>query len=547
MPNTDKTIFLPQLQRYDQKIKGWADNKFLTKVDTPSLPKATATTLGGVKVGSGLSVTDDGVLSAEDDIVFTWDFDTSAFSCNKTFAEVKRITTTGVRRTATANGLLENFSITLLVGAANDNGVMFFGTAPTNSLGSGMLGSRTYETTTYLFQTGLVIAYTPDGHIQMTEDLSDLITNMSFDFKNTTFKYDQTNSFDLKDGGITSTKIADSAITAAKLASGAVTSDKITNGAVSSVKIASNAVTEDKIADGAITAQKIKDGAITSAKLADGAVTAAMIEDGTITANKIADGVIDAVTDVRVNGKSITTDGVADIPVAKDNDLDSSNNTYGVVKSRGSAYGIFFHKDGVCTATALHNEIDSRKSSFKPIAPATLDYAVKAAMCDGKGAAWTDAEKLAAKERLGIGKYELIDSLVLEQDVSSIVRNTTPDGRSYSFSMLIVDVIMNDVSSSESVNLFFKLNDRYNTESVQTIDSNSPNYKARMFADVSHGFLDARFAKAAYMNTANSEPHQMLQTYELAAIDKITKFSLVATSGKMIPAGIKINIYGVWA
>lgn len=59
-----------------------------------------------------------------------------------------------------------------------------------------------------------------------------------------------------------------------------------------------------------------------------------------------------AATDVRLNGKSITADGVADIPVAKDNDLDSSKNTYGVVKSRGSAYGIFFHRDGVCTAAA---------------------------------------------------------------------------------------------------------------------------------------------------------------------------------------------------
>lgn len=65
MPNTDKTILLPQLQRYDQKIKGWADNKFLTKVDTPSLPKATATTLGGVKVGNGLSITSDGVLKCK--------------------------------------------------------------------------------------------------------------------------------------------------------------------------------------------------------------------------------------------------------------------------------------------------------------------------------------------------------------------------------------------------------------------------------------------------------------------------------------------------
>lgn len=260
MPNTDKTILLPQLQRYDQKIKGWADAKFLTKADTPSLPKATATTLGGVKVGNGLNVTDDGVLSAEDDIVFTWDFDTSAFSCNKTFAEVKKITTTGVRRTATVNGLLENFSITLLVVVANDDGVMFFGTAPSDTLGSGMLGSRTNETITYLFQKGLAIMYASNGQIQMTEDLSNLNTNMSFDFKNTTFQYDQYNSFDLKDGGITSAKLADGAVTSTKIASGAVTSDKITNGAVSSVKIASNAVTADKIADGAITVDKLANG-----------------------------------------------------------------------------------------------------------------------------------------------------------------------------------------------------------------------------------------------------------------------------------------------
>lgn len=272
MPNTDKTILLPQLQRYDQKIKGWANNKFLTKADTPSLPKATATTLGGVKVGYGLSVTNDGMLNAEDDIVFTWDFDTSAFSCNKTFAEVKKITTTGVRRTATVNGLLENFSITLLVQAANDNVVIFLGTAPSDALGSGVLGSRTNETITYLFQRGLVIMYASNGQIQMTEDLSNLNTNMSFDFKNTTFQYDQYNSFDLKDSGITSAKLADGAVTVTKLASGAVNTDRIAESAVTSAKLADNAVTTNKIVNGAVTANKIADGTITANKIADGVI-----------------------------------------------------------------------------------------------------------------------------------------------------------------------------------------------------------------------------------------------------------------------------------
>ena len=339
MPNTDKMIFLPQLQRYDEKIKGWADNKFLTKTDTPSLPKATATTLGGVKIGNGLNVTDDGVLSAEDDIVFTWNFDTSAFSCNKTFAEVKKIITTGVRRTATVNGLLENFSITLLVVGANDDDVMFFGTAPGDALGAGKLGSRTDGTITYLFQKGLVILYNSNGQIQMTEDLSNLNTNMSFDFKNTTFQYDQYNSFDLKDGGITSTKIADSAITAAKLASNAVTTKKIADGAITTAKIEDgsigstklepSSVTTTKIADnaiegnhiraGQITVNHIKDGSVTSAKLALGAVATENIQEGAITTANINDGAIKsaklangAVTVTKLSSGAVNEDGLAD-------------------------------------------------------------------------------------------------------------------------------------------------------------------------------------------------------------------------------------------
>lgn len=63
MASTDKLVYLPQLQRYDEKIKGWADNKFLLKTDAYTLPKATTTALGGVKIGTGLSVGTDGTAS----------------------------------------------------------------------------------------------------------------------------------------------------------------------------------------------------------------------------------------------------------------------------------------------------------------------------------------------------------------------------------------------------------------------------------------------------------------------------------------------------
>ena len=63
MASTDKLVYLPQLQRYDEKIKGWADGKFLLKTDAYTLPKATTTALGGVKIGTGLSVGTDGTAS----------------------------------------------------------------------------------------------------------------------------------------------------------------------------------------------------------------------------------------------------------------------------------------------------------------------------------------------------------------------------------------------------------------------------------------------------------------------------------------------------
>lgn len=69
MANTDKIVYLPQLQRYDEKIKGWADGKFLKKTDAYSLPSATTTTLGGVKIGTGLNVAADGTASIDETYV----------------------------------------------------------------------------------------------------------------------------------------------------------------------------------------------------------------------------------------------------------------------------------------------------------------------------------------------------------------------------------------------------------------------------------------------------------------------------------------------
>lgn len=105
-----------------------------------------------------------------------------------------------------------------------------------------------------------------------------------------------------------------------------------------------------------------------------------------------------AATDVRMNGKSITADGVADIPLA-------SWNTPGVVKVDnyygGYSSGLFSSEGRLFVNTADNASITAR-SIRQNIDASNLDYAVKAAMCDGKGAPWTAAEQATARERMGI-------------------------------------------------------------------------------------------------------------------------------------------------
>ena len=103
-------------------------------------------------------------------------------------------------------------------------------------------------------------------------------------------------------------------------------------------------------------------------------------------------------TDVRINGKSITADGVADIPTAVPN-----SGSYGVVKMGGNSNGLRINSIGeIAIVDASDPFISNRANGSYPITTRHIDYAVKAAMCDGKGVAWTTTEKNAAKKRIGI-------------------------------------------------------------------------------------------------------------------------------------------------
>lgn len=122
-------------------------------------------------------------------------------------------------------------------------------------------------------------------------------------------------------------------------------------------------------------------------------------EDGTFVC-EWADG--GSNLDVRINGESIVQDGVAEIPI-------SSFNTLGLVYTDNSAggytTGLMNEKGRLKVNTARIDDVNKRRLR-KEIDCSNFDYAVKAAMCDGKGAAWTADEQAAARERMGIDEWE---------------------------------------------------------------------------------------------------------------------------------------------
>lgn len=89
---------------------------------------------------------------------------------------------------------------------------------------------------------------------------------------------------------------------------------------------------------------------------------------------------VSGVSDVKIGSNSIVTGGVATIPTA-------SNTVAGVIRTASAA------------------DVASRAAA-RALLTNMIDTAVKAAMCDGAGAAWSAEEQTAAQQRIGILSVE---------------------------------------------------------------------------------------------------------------------------------------------
>jgi hypothetical protein len=107
----------------------------------------------------------------------------------------------------------------------------------------------------------------------------------------------------LADNSITTVKVVDSSITAAKLANNSVSDVKIVDGNVTNTKLAVNSVSTDKVVDSNITEAKLASNSVSTIKVVDSAITAEKLASNSVTTIKIADN---AVTTSKITDKNIT-------------------------------------------------------------------------------------------------------------------------------------------------------------------------------------------------------------------------------------------------
>ena len=238
------------------------------------------------------------------------------------------------------------------------------------------------------------------------------------------------------------------------------------------------------------------------------------------------------VKDVQVAGTSVLANGVANVPVASKSNAGAIKIGNGLGIVNGAAY----------ISDAYEGAINLRRGNIA-ITPAVMDYSVKAAMCDGKGAAWTDAEQKAARERMGVDKpYELIEEIVVNESVTQVVRTNM----SLAETRIVVEVPVSDSAGAVAIEVYSEstligygyIGNLINKENIKMAKFTVKRDRgAYVFSMVSTNANSA--AQKAGVGTLN-------ETASLFPVESaITKISLYSSSNAIpLPIGTKITIEG---
>lgn len=271
--------------------------------------------------------------------------------------------------------------------------------------------------------------------------------------------------------------------------------------------------------------------------------------DASVTAENIQSALgYKPVKDVQVAGASVLVDGVANVPMA---DITIP----GVIKTgNANESGIVF-EDGVPKISfATDDQISSRNGQRKSIVCTNLDYAVKAAMCDGNGAAWTADEQKAARERMGVDKpYELIKSLTTTEDVKQVVISADNDGNAFALSHAIILIEYGGSNNGSIYSLcdYTKTNGGYDVCAYDFMGYTAQNKYSAFCCFTENGYWNALsyLPKGMYnsreIRGLSADSFMRSSVSVVPHINRIRVYANVGAGTSQVPAGTKIDVWGV--
>lgn len=254
--------------------------------------------------------------------------------------------------------------------------------------------------------------------------------------------------------------------------------------------------------------------------------------DASVTADNIRAALgYTPVKDVHLNGESLVQDSTATIPLAGYNRL-------GAVQLDPAGFAAASVEGKLALVPPTDAQISTHTHTQRPITPSCMDYAVKAAMCDGKGAAWAEAEQKAARERMGIDKpYELIEKIVIQEAVSYISRDL-------SLKTLYIEMVMPDTADADGADQYITIeidNTQYGVWLGKTIVAGQTRY-AKFHAEKKHG----RYMTTAYIAGTLKEALTPYFQHNSTGIIGL-KINKIHFYNALLTAGTEIAIYGVRA
>ncbi len=245
------------------------------------------------------------------------------------------------------------------------------------------------------------------------------------------------------------------------------------------------------------------------------------------------------VQDVQVNGTSILNNGVANVPMAT---IDS----YGAIKSGG--YGILTDTAGQLYVQGLTKaKYDSVANSFG-ISKKTLEnikqFYVDDILCStDETQALTTAQKIAAKERIGVRHEQLIEKIVVEDETTSTIsRYAEPNGDSYNFAEFSIRWHIS--SDADTISLQTGLEFQYSG-----IKKRSKSVTKNQFSGIYwDGVVFGMYTNA----TTNGYTTKGIDIYpeldEIVENDIVNGFTIQPrVAGNYFPKGTEIYIYGIRA